>query len=128
MIKTQFQCEIKSLQTDWGGEYRNVSQFLHQHGISHRLSCPHTPEQNGVVERRNRVIVEKGLTLLAQSSLPQIFWEHAFKTATYLHNRSITPSLAYESPYQRLYHKIPDYDFLKTLGCLYYPYLRPYTS
>ncbi|KAL4573020.1 hypothetical protein LXL04_019813 [Taraxacum kok-saghyz] len=128
MVKTQFSCDIKSMQTDWGGEYRNISTFLKTQGILHRVSCPHTHEQNGAIERRNRVIVEKGLTLLAQSALPQIFWEHAFKTATYLHNRTITPLLQYESPYQKLYNKIPDYDFLKTFGCLCYPYLRPYNS
>ncbi|KAL4587851.1 hypothetical protein LXL04_000725 [Taraxacum kok-saghyz] len=128
MVKTQFSCDIKSLQSDGGGEYQNVSTFLKQHGIIHRVSCPHTQEQNGAIERRNRIIVEKGLTLLAQSYLPHVFWEHAFKTATYLHNRTITPILNYESPYQRLYQKIPDYAFLKTFGCLCYPYLRPYNS
>lgn len=126
MIKNQFSCDIKSLQTDWDGEYRNVSTFLHSNGIMHRLSCPHTHEQNGAVERRNRVIVEKGLTLLAHSSLPHLFWKHAFKTSTYLHNRTITPSLNYESPYQKLYHKISGYNFLKIFGCLCYPFLRPY--
>ncbi|KAL8141612.1 hypothetical protein V2J09_014644 [Rumex salicifolius] len=79
-----------------------------------------------MVERRNRVIVEKGLTLLAQSSLPHLFWEHAFKTATYLHNRTITHILDYHSPYHKLYNKSPDYGFLKTFGCLCYPFLRPY--
>lgn len=128
MIKTQFNCAIKSMQTDWGGEYRNISTFLKQHGIEHLISCPYTQEQNGVVERRNRIIVEKGLTLLAQSSLPPIFWEHAFKTATYLHNHTITPLLQFHSPYQKLYHKILDYGFLKTFGCLCYPFLRPYNN
>lgn len=65
MIKTQFNGTIKSLQSDWGGKFRNVSTFLQQHGINHRISCPYTQEQNGAVERRNRIIVEKGLTLLA---------------------------------------------------------------
>ncbi|KAI3516852.1 hypothetical protein L1887_15941 [Cichorium endivia] len=128
MIKTQFSCDIKSVQSDWGGEYQNVSRFLNTHGIEHRVSCPYTQEQNGAIERRNRIVVEKGLTLLAQSSLPQMFWEHAFKTATYLHNRTITPLLSYESPYQKLYQNIPDYEFLKTFGCLCYPYLRPYNQ
>ncbi|GJS86351.1 GDSL esterase/lipase-like protein [Tanacetum coccineum] len=59
MVKTQFSCDIKSVQSDWGGEYRNVSTFLKHHGIIHRVSCPHTQEQNGAVERRNRVIIEK---------------------------------------------------------------------
>lgn len=128
MIETQFNAKIKHLQSDWGGEFRNVSNFLKQHGISHRISCPYTQEQNGAVERRNRIIIEKGLTLLAQSSLPHDFWEHAFKTATYLHNRTITPTLHYHSPYQKLYHKDPNYGFLKTFGCLCYPFLRPYNN
>lgn len=81
MIKTQF-CDIKNFQSDWGGEYRNVSTYLHKHGINHRVTCPHTSAQNGAVERRHRVIVEKGLSLLAQSSLPHEYWEHVFKTAT----------------------------------------------
>ncbi|KAL4565709.1 hypothetical protein LXL04_029812 [Taraxacum kok-saghyz] len=126
MVQTQFNTNIKYVQSDWGGEYRPVSSYLASHGIEHRLSCPYTQEQNGAVERRNRVIVEKGLSLLAQSHLPHTFWEHAFKTATYLHNRTITPLLDYTSPYQNLYSKIPDYAFLKTFGCLCYPFLRPY--
>lgn len=89
MIKTQFDCDIKTFQSDWGGEYRNVSAYLNSCGIHHRLSCPHTSEQNGAVERRHRIIVEKGLSLLAQSALPHAYWEHAFKSATYLHNRTI---------------------------------------
>lgn len=115
MICTQFNCDIKSLQTDWGGEYRTVPTYLQQHGIIHRISYPHTHEHNGAVERCNQIIVENGLTLLAQSSLPHTFWEHAFNTATYLHNRTITHVLDFISPYQKLYVKIPDYKFLRRL-------------
>lgn len=126
MIKTQFSCDIKSLESDWGGEYHIVSTFLKSHRITHRVSCPHTLEQNGAIERQNHIIIKKFLALLAQSSLPHAFWEHTFTTTTYLSNRTITPVQNDESPYQRLYHKTPDYAFLKTFGCLCYPYLRPY--
>ncbi|KAJ9552510.1 hypothetical protein OSB04_016555 [Centaurea solstitialis] len=94
MVETQFSTKIKAFQSDWGGgggEYRNVSSFLQSHGIVHRVSCPYTPEQNGASERRNRVIVEKGLALLAHSKLPVKFWEEAFHTAVYTNNRTITP-------------------------------------
>ncbi|KAL4585655.1 hypothetical protein LXL04_010278 [Taraxacum kok-saghyz] len=128
MIKNQFSSDIKQIQSDWGGEYRNFTTYLNDHGIGHRVSCPYTQEQNDAVERRNRVIVEKGLSLLAHSSLPDLFWEHAFKTATYLHNRTITPTLDFQSPYQKLYHATPDYALLKTFGCLCFPFLRPYNS
>ncbi|KAL8167646.1 hypothetical protein V2J09_009145 [Rumex salicifolius] len=46
----------------------------------------------------------------------------------YLHNRTITPTLQYHSSYKKLYHKDLDYGFLKTFGCLCYPFLRPYNS
>lgn len=128
MIKTQFNSNIKTLQSDWGGEYRNLSSYLTTHGISHRVSCPYIQEQNGSVERRNRVILEKGLTLLAHSSLPHTFWEHAFKTATYLHNRTITPILSYKSPYQVLYSQVPDYDFSQNLWLFVLPVLKTLQS
>lgn len=111
-----------------GGEYRNVSSFLQTHGIVYRVSCPHTPEQNGASERCNRVIVEKGLALLAHSKLPVTFWEQAFHTAIYTNNRTITPVLNHKSPYECLYNRPPDYPFLKSFGCLCYPYIRPYNS
>lgn len=126
MVSTQFSTKIKAFQTDWGGEYRNVSNMLQQKGITHQISCPYTPEQNGSSERCNRVIVEKGLALLAHSHLPSQFWERAFHTVVYLHNRTITPILAYKSPFEFLYEKVPDYGFLKSFGCLCFPYLRPY--
>ncbi|GFP91838.1 retrovirus-related pol polyprotein from transposon tnt 1-94, partial [Phtheirospermum japonicum] len=107
-------------------ENRVVSSFLQTHGIIHRISCPYTPEQNGASERRNRIIVEKGLALLAHSKLPIDFWEQAFHTTIYLNNRTITPTLKHKSPYICLYHRQPDYQFLKSFGCLCYPYIRPY--
>lgn len=65
MIQTQFNRTIKRLKADWDGEYRNVSNFLNTHGIIHHVSRPHTHEQNGAAERRNRIIIEKGLTLFS---------------------------------------------------------------
>lgn len=94
MVETQFQSTIKFVQIDWAEEYRNVSQFLTSLGIGHRVSYPQKQEQNGAVERRNRIIVEKGLSLLAHAHLPLLFWENAFHTVTYLINRTISPTLA----------------------------------
>jgi histone deacetylase 1/2 len=70
LVERQFSRKIKSVQTDWGGEYCKLNSFFQTIGIHHRLICPHTHEQNGSVERRRRHIVEIGLTLLGQSSGP----------------------------------------------------------
>ncbi|KAJ6733370.1 hypothetical protein OIU74_005177 [Salix koriyanagi] len=66
LVERQFSCKIKTVQTDWGGEYRKLNSFFKTIGIHHRLICPHTHEQNGTVERRHRHIVETGITLLGQ--------------------------------------------------------------
>ena len=66
----QFGCKLKTFQTDWGGEFRSLKTYFEQNGIIHRLSCPHTSKQNDIIERKHRHIVELGLTVLAQASLP----------------------------------------------------------
>ena len=53
-----------------GGEYQAFTSLLQSFGIIHKVSCPHTHEQNGVVEQKHRHIIKSGLTLLAQASLP----------------------------------------------------------
>jgi transposase InsO family protein len=55
-VERYFERKIKSIQSDWGGEYRNLNKFFTSLGISHRLSCPHTHQQNGSVERKHRHI------------------------------------------------------------------------
>ena len=61
----QFQTHVERLlnrkiihvQTDWGGEYEKLHPFFHKLGVSHRVSCPHTHQQNGIAERKHRHIV-----------------------------------------------------------------------
>lgn len=86
MVFTQSNACIKVIHSDGGGEF--VSEKLKAHfgkkGILHQLTCPHTPEQAGVVERRHRSIVEIGLTQLFHSRLPATNWNESFQTAVYL--------------------------------------------
>jgi hypothetical protein len=93
--------------------------------FAHRLSCPHTHQQNGVIERKHRHIVEVGLSLLANASMPQSFWAEAFQTATFLIDRLPTPVLHQKSPFEVIFHTPPDYWFLKIFGCLCWPCIRP---
>ncbi|MFS7960449.1 putative RNA-directed DNA polymerase [Helianthus anomalus] len=126
MVERQFKTKLKSFQTDWGGEFRPLSPFFTSLGIIHRLSCPHTSEQNGFVERRHRHVVETGLTLLAQSGVPQKFWHFAFDTAVYLINRMPSRVASKISPFEHLFQHPPDLSFLRVFGCQCYPHLRPY--
>ena len=57
--------KLKTLRTNYGGEFHSLTSTLHIFGVVHQLLCPRTLEQNGFVERKCRHIVEKGLTLFA---------------------------------------------------------------
>lgn len=92
-VERQFDRKIKILHTNGGGEFRALILHLQQCGIAHRLSCPHTHQQNGAIERKHRYIVQVGLSLLANASMPQSFWAEAFQIATFLINRLPTPVL-----------------------------------
>ncbi|CAJ2671926.1 unnamed protein product, partial [Trifolium pratense] len=126
MVEQQFNCKIKTVQTDGGGEFRPLTKYLTELGVVHRLTCPHTHHQNGLVERKHRHLVETGLTLLSQANLPMKYWDHAFVTAAFLINRIPTPVLDNKSPYYVLLNKQPDYKALKIFGCACFPFLRPY--
>nr|KYP40244.1 Retrovirus-related Pol polyprotein from transposon TNT 1-94 [Cajanus cajan] len=128
MAELQFNTKIKSVQSDWGGVYQAFTSFLATNGIEHRLICPHTHHQNGVVERKHRHIVEIGLTLLHHASLPLQFWDFTFTTAIYLINRFPSAALNFDVPFTVLFNKSPDYKFLRTFGCACFPFLRPCAS
>uniref|UniRef100_A0A2N9HK34 Integrase catalytic domain-containing protein n=1 Tax=Fagus sylvatica TaxID=28930 RepID=A0A2N9HK34_FAGSY len=107
---------------------RHLNKFFSTLGISHCRSCPHTHQQNGSVERKHRHIVETGLTLLATASVPFSYWDEAFLTSAYLINCLPSPVTKNKSPLEILYHKTPDYNFLKTFGYACWPHLRPYNT
>nr|KYP31487.1 Retrovirus-related Pol polyprotein from transposon TNT 1-94 [Cajanus cajan] len=112
----QLGMKVKALQSDNAKEYIKFTKYLTEHGIKHHFSCPHTHEQNGSPERKHRHIVETGLTLLTNASLPLHFLAEGFLTTTTLINYLPTPSLNKLSPHQTLFQTPPDYNFLKTFG------------
>lgn len=127
-VEKQFSEKLLAFQSDWGGEFQALHKYLKAHGIHHRVSCPYTLEQNGTTERKHQHLIETALTLLHTASLPNKFWDEAVSTSAYLINRMTTPLLRNKSPNEILFNELPNYNLLKTFGCLCYPHLRPYTS
>jgi hypothetical protein len=75
-----------SVQLGRGIPETSQSIFFTSLGIAHRVSCPHTHQQNGFAEQKHRHIVETSLTLLAHARMPLKFWDEAYLTTMYLVN------------------------------------------
>ena len=85
----QYSLPVKVIRSDNGTEFRNknLDDFCMSKGIVRHYSIPRTPEQNGVVERKNKTLIEAARTMLADSGLPLYFWAEAVNTACYVQNR-----------------------------------------
>ncbi|KAL2253231.1 UNVERIFIED_CONTAM: Retrovirus-related Pol polyprotein from transposon RE2 [Sesamum indicum] len=120
LITTQFNKQVQSIRTDNGSEFLSSSfqHFLRNSGIVHQRSCAYTPQQNGVVERKHRSLLEIARSIMFQASFPRHFWGDAILGATYLINRYPTAVLNWKTPYELLYDKPPTYSHLRTIGCL----------
>jgi len=128
MVECLLNAKIKSVQTDWGGEYWNLNKYFQSIGILYHISCPHSHQQLGCVEKKHRHIIDTTLALLVDSSLPKKFWDDTCLTSCYLINRLQTPLLKNISPLENIFSQVPDYKFLKVFGCACFPSCRPYNS
>ena len=126
MVQTQLQKAIKILRSDSGGEYmsHDFSTFLSDKGILHKKSCPHTPQQNGATEGKNRHILETVRTLLLASLVPPNFWCDAAQTAVYLLNHHPNSILG-KTSHEALFGHAPSYSHLCVFGCLCFVHLPP---
>ncbi|GKF36703.1 retrovirus-related pol polyprotein from transposon TNT 1-94, partial [Tanacetum coccineum] len=84
-------------------------------------SSVRTPQQNGVVERRNRTLVEAARTMLIFSRTPLFLWAEAIATAYYTQNRSIIHRRFDKTPYELINGRKLDISFLHVFGALCYP-------
>ncbi|GJT53762.1 retrovirus-related pol polyprotein from transposon TNT 1-94 [Tanacetum coccineum] len=105
-----------------GTEFLNktLHAYFKEEGIEHQTSTPRTPEQNGVVERRNRTLVEAARTMLSASKLPLSFWAEAVATACYTQNRSIIISTHGKTAYHIINDRKPSIKHLHIFGCICY--------
>nr|GEV40764.1 retrovirus-related Pol polyprotein from transposon TNT 1-94 [Tanacetum cinerariifolium] len=82
---------------------------------------PKTPQQNGVVERRNRTLVEAARTMLIFSKALIFLWAEAVATACYTQNRSLIHNRHHKTPYELVHNKKPDLTFFRVFSALCYP-------
>ena len=112
------QIAVSFLRTDNGGEFTAFEEFLASKGIQRQTTIPYTPQQNGVVERKNRTVKEMARTLLQHASLPPSFWGEAVATSVHILNRSLTKAVDGKTPYEVFTGCKPDVSHFKVFGCV----------
>jgi transposase InsO family protein len=82
--QNEFGLRIKKIRSDNGTEFKNsqIEGFLEDEGIKHEFSSPYTPQQNGVVERKNRTLLDMARTMLDEYKTLDRFWAEAINTAS----------------------------------------------
>src|SRR3954469_16813332 len=112
--------KLRVLRTDNGGEFTaaEFASYCADEGIQRHYSAPYSPQQNGVVERRNQTVVGMARALLKQRGMPAIYWGEAVATAVYILNRSPTKALDDRTPYEAWHGRKPTVSHFRVFGCL----------
>ncbi|GJZ39903.1 retrovirus-related pol polyprotein from transposon TNT 1-94 [Tanacetum coccineum] len=123
MIQLRLKAPVRRIITCNGTEFFNqtLREYYEKVGISHETSVARSPQQNGVVERRNRTLIEAARTMLIYEKALLFLWEEAVATACYTQNRSIIRLRHGITPYELLHDKLPDLSFFHVFGALCYP-------
>jgi transposase InsO family protein len=121
-IQSEKESKILKVRSDHGGEFENepFEAFCEKHGIFHEFSSPRTPQQNGVVERKNRTLQEMARTMIHENNLPKHFWAEAVNTACYVQNRIYIRPILEKTAYELFKGRKPNISYFHQFGCTCY--------
>ncbi|GJV93427.1 ribonuclease H-like domain-containing protein [Tanacetum coccineum] len=94
-----------------------MNQFCEMNSILRQFSVAGTPQQNGVAERRNWILIEAARTMLADSKLPTTYWAEAVNTACYVQNRVLVVKPHNKTPYELFHGRTSTLIFMRPFGC-----------
>ncbi|GJT64740.1 retrovirus-related pol polyprotein from transposon TNT 1-94 [Tanacetum coccineum] len=123
MIQLRLKAPVRRIRTDNRTEFVNqtLREYYEKVGISHETSVARCPQQNGVVKRRNRMLIEAARTMLIYEKALLFLWAEAVATACYTQNCSIIRLCHGKTPYELSHDKLPDLSFFYVFGAHYYP-------
>jgi transposase InsO family protein len=117
--QNEFDVKIKRVRSDNGTEFKNtnIEDYLDEEGIGHELSVLYTPQQNGIVERKNRTLIEAAKTMLDEYKTSDSFWVEAINTVCHAINRLYLHKLHHKTTYELLTGKKPNVSYFRVFGC-----------
>ncbi|KAI5334921.1 hypothetical protein L3X38_025054 [Prunus dulcis] len=122
MTELQTGHKVQCIRSDRGVEFLSTDflEFCEANGIQRQLTMAYTPQQNGVVERKNRTVIEMAKSMLHEKGMPYFLWTEAVHTAVYLLNRCPTKALNNITPFEAYSGRKPGIAHLKVFGFLCY--------
>jgi transposase InsO family protein len=110
---------LKAIHSDNETEFRNASfdEFCLEHGIDQQFSAPCVPQQNGVVEQKNRTLVEMARMMLDEHMTPGCFWADAISIACYIFNRIFLHSILHLTPFELRFGHKPSVSHFRPFRC-----------
>jgi transposase InsO family protein len=112
--QNEFGLRIKKIRSDNGTEFKNSQiEGILEECIKHEFSSPYTPQQNGVVERKNRTLLDMARTMLDEYKTPNQFWAEAINTACYSINRLYLHRILKKTSYELLTGKNPNVSYFR---------------
>jgi hypothetical protein len=116
--QNEFGLSIKKIRSDNGTEFKNsqIEGFLEEEAIKHEFSSAYTPQQNGVVERKNRTLLDMARTMLDEYKTLDRFWAEAINTACYSINRLYLHRILKKTSYELLTGKKPNVSYFRVFG------------
>jgi len=122
MVEKEKGVNIKCLRFDGGGEYfsNEFNEYLKEHGIQRKYSCSYSPQQNGVVERKNMHITEIARAMLNEKKFPNYFWAKTIATTVYIMNRTPIMAVHGMTPEEKFTGKKPDVSHFIVFSCITY--------
>src|SRR5438132_934644 len=117
---------IVKIRSDNGSELKNshIDDYCDEHGIKHELSSTYTPQQNGVVERKNKTLITLVRSMLDEYEMPERFWAEANNTACYASNRLYLHRFLKKTSYELLVGRKPNVSYFWVFGCKCYIYKK----
>jgi transposase InsO family protein len=93
---------MRAISSDNGTEFINThfETFCASLGLEHKFSYPYVPQQNGIVERKNRTLVEMARTMLDEHRTPRRFWAEAINTACHVSNHIFLRAFLNKTSYE----------------------------
>jgi hypothetical protein len=120
--ESESSCTLSVLRTDRGGEFtsKQFAEYCAAEGVQWQLIAPYSPQQNGVVECRNAMVIGAARSMIKQKGLLDWFWGEAVVTVVYLLNRVPCKAIDGRTPFEVWYKKQLAVHHLKTFGCIVY--------